>query len=171
MPNYNNSKIYKIINSELPNLIYYGSTTQTLKSRFNKHKNTSHCSSKALFSVGTPEIILLEDYPCETKADLLKRERVFIEGNECINYIIPGRTKKEYKQDNKEKIKEQSKQYKQDNKEKIKETNKQYKQDNKEKIKEQFDCQCGIKYTYNNKTTHNKTKKHQSYLNSSLITD
>tara|TARA_R110000772_G_scaffold206482_1_gene317069 strand:+ start:89 stop:601 length:513 start_codon:yes stop_codon:yes gene_type:complete len=170
MPNYNNSKIYKIINTELKGLIYYGSTTLTLNRRFSRHKSLE-CSSKALFSVGTPEIILLEDYPCSSKAELIKRERYYIEGNECINHEIPGRTKKEYKQDNKEKIKETNKQYKQDNKEKIKEARKIYSDNNKEKLKEQFDCQCGIKYTYKNKARHMKTKTHTDYLNSSLVTD
>ena len=36
---YQNAKIYKIINDDLPNLIYYGSTIQTLKRRFSEHKS------------------------------------------------------------------------------------------------------------------------------------
>tara|TARA_R110000765_G_scaffold324111_1_gene415759 strand:- start:164 stop:712 length:549 start_codon:yes stop_codon:yes gene_type:complete len=169
MPDYQQSKIYKIINHELPNLVYYGSTTQPLTRRFSKHKDASKTrngSSKIMFRVGSPEIILLEYYPCETKAELLKRERVWIKGNECINHAIPGRTDAEYYQDNKEKKIEQSKQYNQDNKEKILEYFKQWKLDNKEKINEKFNCECGGKYTQANKSGHLKTKKHIKFISS-----
>jgi hypothetical protein len=195
MPNYQESKIYKIINTELPNLIYYGSTTLKLKYRLSSHNCDSkryNISSKIMFSVGYPEIILLEEYPCETKEELEARERVWIEGNECVNNNIPGRTDKEYYEDNKEKIKqyyqdnkekfnEKNKQYRQDNKEKILENQKQHYQDNKkemleyrkqnyqdnkEKLNEKFDCVCGGKYTHQNKPLHTKTKKHIKFISS-----
>ena len=164
IPDYQQGKIYKIINHELPNLIYYGSTTRTLNNRFSRHKNKyNNCSSKIMFSVGTPEIILLEEYPCETKQELEERERYYIEGNECVNHYIPCRTKKEYYEDNKEKLNEQSKQYKQDNKEQLVEYFKQYRQDNKQTLNEKFECECGGQYTHKHITTHFKTKKHIAF--------
>jgi hypothetical protein len=173
MPNYQQGKIYKIINEQLKGLIYYGSTAQPLNIRLSCHKSDckiKNNSSKIMFSVGCPEIILLEDYPCETKQELEARERVWIEGNECVNHYIPGRTMKEWYQDNKEKKKKQSKQYNQDNKETIKEKYKKYCQDNNEKIKakqyEKFDCECGGKYTHSNITIHKKTKKHIKFISS-----
>ena len=163
MPDYQQSKIYKIINEELKGLVYYGSTTQKLNYRFIKHKNLN-CSSKALFSVGTPVIILLEEYPCETKADLLKRERYWIENNECVNIEIPGRTqketielKKQHYQDNKEIYKLKNKKYRQDNNEKIKEKR-------NEKRNEKTDCECGGKYIYSSKSRHIKSKKHIKFI-------
>jgi gas vesicle protein len=66
--------------------------------------------------------------------ELNRREGEHIRNNNCINRYIAGRTKKEYREDNKEKIKEQKKEYYEDNKEKIK----QYLENNKEKIKEQM---------------------------------
>ena len=49
-------------------------------------------------------IILMELYPCGSKAELKARERYYIENNECVNKHIPGRTKKEYYDSNRDKI-------------------------------------------------------------------
>ena len=120
MPDYQNSKIYKLVNDELPDLIYYGSTTQPLFKRLYQHKdkyNTS--SSKLLFEKGNVKIILCENFPCNCKEELIKKEREYIENNNCINKRIPSRTKKEYNEDNKEKINEYKKEYYENNKEKL----------------------------------------------------
>ena len=50
------------------------------------------------------------------------------------------------------------------NKEKIALQNKEYRENNKEKINKKYHCQCGGKYSHNNKALHLKTKKHQKYL-------
>ena len=101
---YQNGKIYKIISKEMPGLVYYGSTIQTLKQRMTKHMNSSNTScSKALFAYGTPEIILIEDYPCYSRKELEIEEGKYHRGNECINKNVAGRTDKEYREDNKEK--------------------------------------------------------------------
>ena len=85
------------------------------------------------------KIELLEEYPCNNKEQLLKKEGEYIRNNECCNKYIPDRTRKEYKKQytkiNEEKIKEKNKQYKEANKEEIKEKNKQYKEANKEEIR------------------------------------
>ena len=47
--------------------------------------------------------------------------------------------------------------------------NKKYKKENKQKINENFDCECGGKYTHKNKSQHLNTKKHQSYISSKVI--
>ena len=71
---------------------------------------------------------------------------------------------KEYREINKDKIKEQEKEYRERNKERKKE----YREQNKEKINEQRStkclCACGGTYTLNNKSTHEKTTKHQNWL-------
>ena len=77
-----------------------------------------------------------------------------------MNKNIPGRTDKQYYNDNKNKIVDYQKEYRESNKVKIK----AYYETNKEKLKEKFDCECGGKYTHNHKSHHLKTTKHQNYL-------
>ena len=56
------------------------------------------------------------------------------------------------------------KQYRNENKEKIKEINKQYRNKNKQKLNQKITCGCGSTYTKRNKKRHEKSKKHQDYL-------
>ena len=155
---YQNGKIYKIISKEMPGLVYYGSTIQTLKQRMTKHMNSSNTScSKALFAYGTPEIILIEDYPCCSRKKLERREGEYHRGNECINKYVAGRTDKEYYIDNKEIISEQNKIYRENNKEII-----------SEQKKEKYDCECGGKYTRGHKARHIKSDKHQAFISSKI---
>ncbi len=48
---------------------------------------------------------VVEEVEYENKWELHNRERYYIENFECVNKNIPTRTRKEYDQDNKEKIK------------------------------------------------------------------
>jgi len=150
---YKNGKIYKLVCSETQN-VYIGSTCSTLVKRLHGHKKKSNkCTSKTFIE---PKIFLIEDFPCERKEQLNGRERHYIETIDCVNMIIPGRTKKEYEQDNKEKIIEKYKEYNKKNKEKINEKCKKYYQENKEKINEKHK-----KYYQENKyKISGKNKKH-----------
>ena len=95
-------KIYKIINFDIPNKVYYGSTTQELKTRFNHHKCHQKCSSKVLFSTNNVSIHLVD--VVKTKKDMIDRERWWIEiDDDCINFSIPNRTRAEYYLENKNK--------------------------------------------------------------------
>tara|TARA_R110000803_G_scaffold33159_2_gene72724 strand:+ start:1798 stop:2301 length:504 start_codon:yes stop_codon:yes gene_type:complete len=117
---YQNGKIYKIVNDTL-NLTYYGSTIQKyLNSRFYMHKkekDNKKYSSYKLFESGETKIFLVELYPCNSKLELEKRERFYIENNECVNMTIPTRTNKEWRDDNKDKLKQYKKDYYVNNKE------------------------------------------------------
>jgi len=94
MPDYSKGRIYKLVCDD-PELIYYGSTIQKyLSKRFHQHKEMK-CSSKALFEAGGCKIILVENYPCKTKDELIARERYYIENFKCVNKIVCGRTQKE----------------------------------------------------------------------------
>ena len=80
MPDYSQGKIYKIID-ESNGDVYIGCTTQPLNKRFSGHhlfelydKNRDDC-----------KISLIEEYPCNCKNELEKREKYFIETNDCIN--------------------------------------------------------------------------------------
>jgi len=149
MPNYSKTVIYKIFckDSNVTN-IYIGSTTNFNK-RKSKHKNDYYNENSRIYNCkvyqyirenggfSNFEMVIIEEYPCNNKKEVLERERYFIkELKASLNTEIPGRTVKEYYQDNKEKIKENRKDYYQDNKEKIKENRKDYYEINKEKIKE-----------------------------------
>lgn len=137
MVNYQDGKIYKLVGG---GKTYIGSTTQRLSKRKSEHKKKNHmCMSKEIINEPDCDIILIEKYPCECKEELHSRERYWIENTECINKIIPLRTKKEYYEDNKEKIKAQAKEYREHNRDKINKINKEkykaYYQENKDKIK------------------------------------
>lgn len=91
MPNYNNGKIYKLT-SQNTDMIYIGSTTQILRTRYRKHRdyiknNTNNLSSANMFIWGDCEIQLIENYPCTNKKELLEREQYYIILNSdyCVN--------------------------------------------------------------------------------------
>jgi hypothetical protein len=115
MPNYSKGKIYRIYSpSHLEDGEYIGSTTQALAVRMASHrsdyrryisgKKTILCSSKDILKYEDARIELIEEYPCETKEQLLRKEGEYIRGSsKCINRVIAGRTDKEYYHENKEK--------------------------------------------------------------------
>ena len=78
---------------------------------------------------------------------------------------------KQYKQLNKEKIKETAKEYYELNKEKKLELQKKWREKNKEKIKEKYECECGGKYTHVHKAQHLKTKKHKTFISAKVTCD
>lgn len=148
MPNYQNSKIYKITSG---NLIYIGSTTApTLAHRLAEHVsvfkqwkkgNHNNVTSFQLIETGQYEIILIELFPCGSKDELHARERFHIENTICVNKFIPNRTQKEW-----------DKEYRETHKELIKE---------KRSIK--YTCECGSICNFNAKAQHNRTKKHINF--------
>lgn len=154
MPNYKAGKIYAI-RSHQTDLVYIGSTTQPLSKRLAEHKHktkTKNISSKQLFSYEDVYIELIEDYPCETKEQLNRREGEIIRNTNCVNKRIAGRTKKEHYEDNRETliqekriyekknrdiILERRREYREKNRDRINEKKKEYYEANKEKISEQ----------------------------------
>lgn len=141
---YQNGKIYKLV-SNVSDKIYIGSTCNTLAKRLAEHKKThkrftngkilNKSSSTELFKLdGEVKIILIEDFPCKSKNELVKRERVHIESNICVNKKIPGRTKAEYYEANREEILKSQKQYYEENSQQILKSQKQYYEVNREEI-------------------------------------
>ena len=135
MPNYKDGKIYKIV-CNLTDECYIGSTTEpTLARRLSGHVG-SYKSWKAgkskkvrnydIIDRGDYKIYLIESYPCNSKDELISREGEIIRQNrmscECINYVTPGRTKKQWNEENIEKLRRQGKEYTEINKEKTKRT-------------------------------------------------
>ena len=153
MPNYQNGQIYKIISNHLPDTCYIGSTTQSLATRLGGHRRDykkylngtlKHMiTSSKICCYPDAKTYLIEDYPCNNKKELERREGEIMKEymknddlEDVVNRVIVGRTKKEYYIDNQEIIVEKKKQYEEDNKEKITERRKRYYINNKEKIAE-----------------------------------
>ena len=136
MPDYQKGKIYKLI-SPSKNLVYYGSTIQSLSQRLSTHRrNNNKCMSKLVLECEDYKIELVEEYPCNNKQQLEKKEGEYIKNNNCVNRCIAGRTPKEWYKDNAEKNREIKKQYYIVNADKCKEYNKQYNIANANKISE-----------------------------------
>ena len=176
---YNNSMIYTI-RSPATERYYIGSTTQKLCKRFSDHKvnyklyideKYHFTTSFKILELGDAYIELLEEINCENKHQLVMREGELIREhkNNCVNKRIEGRTKKEYRNDNKEEIKEHGKQYYIDNKDKAT----QYYNDNIESInakkKLPYVCACGSTITTGVKARHNKSAKHIKALEQEII--
>jgi len=147
--NYNNGKVYKIepICEYDEGEIYIGSTTkQYLSQRFTAHRTAynhsknggiNKMSSFDLFDkygIENCQIVLLELVNVNSKAELHQREAHYIRTLKCINRQIPNRSKKEYKEANKEKLALQNKAWREVNREKKALQEKNYREDNKEKI-------------------------------------
>lgn len=143
-PNYSNSKIYRIFSPSL-NLCYYGSTTQEIEARLAKHVIDYYCynkdktkysyySSFKVIEAGDYKIELIELCKCNNKRELERIEGKYQKENECVNMFIAGRTRAEYRNDNRANIRIQNRLYKKLNKDKIKVQNKLYNEANKDKI-------------------------------------
>jgi hypothetical protein len=154
MPDYQKAKIYRII-SPSKNLVYYGSTTQTLSQRLTDHlkrkkyNKGGQYTSYLVLDCEDYKIELVEKYPCNNKEQLFKKEGEYIKANECVNKYVAGRTDKEWREDNREyllnydrerskkrdkqKEKERKDTYRKNNPEKVKECQKKWDEQNKEK--------------------------------------
>ena len=209
---YQKGKIY-FIGNYVDDDIYIGSTTQTLKRRFNKHKiqivndKTKHRKLYAkMIELGVECFYIeeIEKCPCNDVEELQKRERHYIlERKPVLNIQIPMRTTEEWRRDsqehlqeyerqrhinnprkeyrkqdrenNKEKLDENSKRFREENPEYMKEYNQNYYQENKDyykehqqKYKEKITCECGKVITRGSISRHCRTKKHQNYLNNNI---
>ena len=112
---FNTSMIYSIRSTHTVNY-YIVSTTQILCKRFSDHninykaylKGTGgFTTSFKILELGDAYIELLEEFNCENRMQLEKREGELIREhkNDCVNRNIAGRTDKEYRIENVEKSK------------------------------------------------------------------
>jgi hypothetical protein len=146
MVNFENAKIYKIVDNTNGN-IYIGSTCEpTLARRLAKHKcdYNRYLTDKSKHYTTSFEILKHDDYDivlvekCDNitcKDELTSRERFYIESMECVNKRIEGRTNKEYREEHKEKFTQYFKDYKQQHKEHYKELDKNYRDTHKDEIR------------------------------------
>jgi hypothetical protein len=153
--NYSNTIIYKIVCNDLSiTNCYVGHTTNFIQRKCLHNSDCNNKNRKAynllvyqtIRNNGNWEnwsMIEIEKYPCNNSNEARMRERYWYEFLKAdLNKQLPIRSKKEWNEDNKVKIKEYYKN-----------------KDEKKNI-----CECGGKYCFTSKSKHFKTKKHQKYL-------
>jgi hypothetical protein len=147
---FKNGKIYTIRNRNDDTLIYAGSTVQPLYKRLSMHKKDSKNPKYKKMNetdINDWYIELYIDCPCERKEQLTQREGQIIREIGTLNKRIEGRTRQEWRQDNKDELKERGRnyrevykehyqEYREVNKEKIIKRDKEYREKNKDKINE-----------------------------------
>lgn len=160
--NYQNARIYSI-RSYQTDSVYYGSTCQPLSKRLSCHKSDykrwlegkhNDVTSYEIVKYDDAYIELFENFPCESKEQLLKREGQIIRANnDAVNKIVAGRTYAEYYADNKDKLDDYQRLCYDANKEEI-----------QAKQCVHCVCICGGKHSATNKTHHYKALKHINYM-------
>ena len=143
MPDFANSKIYKLYSNNLSDTCYIGSTVLTLKRRLSIHvcdaKNKHHASRK-IIEAGNYHMDELEAYPCTSLMELRKREQYWMEKLVCCNKYRAFQTqedKKEQRRVHNAKLRAK-------------------------RSKVPVQCFCGGTYIINGKARHCKTDKHKS---------
>jgi hypothetical protein len=148
---YSLGKIYRITGNGVS---YIGSTIQPLNERLTQHKYDYRKYLKGKYHYTTSYecvsdencvIELIENYPCNNKTELERREGEIIQATECVNKNVAGRTDQEYKREyfqaNREKIAEYQREYREANREanreKRAEYHREYREANRERIAEQ----------------------------------
>ena len=108
-PDYLNGKIY-LVKSLKSDKIYIGSTKNTLNYRWRGHKK-DYNRDKGLglykdivLDINEWNIELYENFPCNNKYELERREGEIQKSILCINKEIAGRTDAEWREDNLEQI-------------------------------------------------------------------
>jgi hypothetical protein len=199
---------YKLVCNDLSvNYVYVGHTTN-FKERKRCHKKNCYNENCKDYNYKVYQtirenggwdnwtMIEIEKYPCKDLNEATARERYWYEElNSNMNSNKPHRSKKEYYEENKEKLNEKKKEYREKNKEKInekkkeyreknkdykketdklyyeknkeklKEKNKEWREQNKEKLNEKITCECGSIINREYLTKHKKKIKHQDFMN------
>ena len=163
MPDFSKTIIYKIVHKTNPDDydVYVGHSTN-IQSRKWDHKKTCNNQNSKTYHLKVYqyirenggwdnfEIIEIEKYPCNDANEARQKEQEWCyKLNSNLNCNIPNRNKKQYYQDNRDKIteydknrpnkkerNEKNKQYRNNNREKINEKAKIYREGNREKINE-----------------------------------
>ena len=161
MPDYSKAIVYKLCCKD-PEItdIYVGSTCAKYK-RKNQHKENTIGQNSRKYNYRVYQFIRehgnwdnwdmlpIEVYPCESKTELVIRERYWFEKlGATLNTKVPSRSVKEYRRDTK-----QDKKYREKHKEEL-----------KSKKAKKYKCECGGSWTAGHgKERHLKTIKHQTW--------
>ncbi len=165
---YTNGKIYKIANKNNPDEFYIGSTTNHLRIRWKGHKDKMKEKPDRLLYQRMHElgiecfhIVLMEDYPCDTKDQLRQREDYWIcKMKPNLNKLRAYLTDDEKRENNKLNCRE----WYSNHKDKVREYYKQYRVENKARLYEQIECDnCYSIVARQNMDRHRQTKKCRSH--------
>ena len=148
MVDYSKGNIYQICNI-IDDDVYVGSTVELLAKRMTKHKYAAkkkYYNSKLLdkmneYGFDNFFIKLIEEFPCDSKVELLAREGHFIREIGTLNKVIAGRTHEQWYVNNLDKIAEQRK--------------------NNPNYTAKVVCECGLEVSQRHLNSHKLTKTHQ----------
>jgi len=185
---YSTGKIYRLRNT-VDEKTYIGSTRQTLQERMHKHKHqaTARPTQKVYAHLNTigwqnVSIELIENYPCENKAELCEREHHWCrtakpELNSCLT-MTEEDLKQAHRDNNRkwarahpEEVKAQHKAWEAKNREAINAKSKQYVREHKDQrkstCKRYFQKKpvvaCGCGGQAKDPHRHSRTKKHLAW--------
>jgi len=183
-----NGLVYKLKCND-PNIIdFYIGSSVDMKKRIGGHKSSCKNPNSKEYNKKVYKFIrnnggwdnwlfeTLLEVQVESKKELRKKyERKFqLDLLPKLNVRVEGRTIKQYYIDNKEERTKYFKEHYEDNKEerikKSKEYNEKHKEEILKKANQKIKCECGGKYTHQNKSIHNKSKKHKYYIEELLKT-
>lgn len=176
---YEKSKIYTIRCRNDESKIYVGSTTQPLQKRLQDHKARAltHPNRwyKDIEDWNDWYIELYEEFPCQNKEQLLKREGEITRLIGTLNKNVAGRTTKEWIVETNYDVQKKNKKMYENNKEKLKQDAKEYRLKNKESFCCKILCECGVvisagvKRKHINKDLHKKQMEIKNNPNTKYI--
>ena len=117
------------------------------------------------------EMILIDTLNCENLLEVSKKEREFVENlNACLNDNLPSRTREDWRRDKREELLPKKKDDYHKNRDRYRQQQKENYENNKDEInnkrKTKIMCVCGSYFRKADYKRHEKTKKHQDYINS-----
>jgi uncharacterized protein (DUF39 family) len=147
------------------------------------------------FGVSNCKIELLEHHPCSSREELCKREGYYIKNIDCVNKMMAGRTREEYHEEHRQERLDYAIKYRTNNKDKIakyvienrdkqieyrqnyctsnihlvRESCRRWRLKNTEMLHACNSCECGGRFTNQNKINHLNTNKHKDYLRVELL--
>ena len=182
---YSKAKIYKILN-DIDDYVYIGATCQSLSMRMAGHRRSCNATKKKHYKlyqkmtgIGKEHfyIELIKETPCENAEQLRAIEGEYIRQYGELNTRIEGRTKKQYRQDTKEKKSEYDRIRRAEKGDELKQQKREHYHNNKEeqrrKLKASYEkvrenketCPvCGSVYIPWGRNKHLTTKTHQEAL-------
>ena len=171
---YKNGQIYTIRSKSCPDLVYVGSTCQPLHKRLYAHRSkfdawqeghSAYYAAFEILKIGDEHIEWVEDFPTDSKKKLEKREGEIVRSMQCVNKHIPGRSPKEYRDEqNKEAVKTYHKEWYKKNKDtqvaKCKARYQAEKQTILARQNKKAACECGVMISHCNMPRHYQSFKH-----------
>lgn len=175
---YSRGKIYRLVNN-VDDEFYIGSTCETLARRKAGHKKRAELKPERNIynhfnNIGWDNVcmVLIENYPCNSIEELKARERYWIEIlKPSLNKQLPLRSKKEYYEKNKDKIKQYMTEYQEQNKDTLRKYKQEYRQQNKEQLSQKAkewreknkEHKTQMDKEYREKNKERKTQKDKEY--------